>query len=180
MSSRLRPNRLNVDLQSFKQPWIDHCAAHQTTPSEAFRLIIAKLLASASEGKTVVNTSGEEDQSHVRKEIRLSVAELAAVEHLAMQEGFSATRWIVALVRARIAATPQLGQGELELLARSNMQILALGRCLNQISRMLHANPAGIAAIPPELVDGTLKAVRSHATAVAAVLAANQQRWSRK
>ncbi len=209
MASPVRPTRLNVDLLGYKQPWLAYCAAHQTTPSEAFRLIVAKLIAVAekangehaetratgtieprtaptdasSDDKDGDNGSANDDQRKspdlVRKEIRLTASELAAAERLALREGFSVTRWIGALVRSRIDGTAQLGQAELELLARSNQHILALGRSVNQIARLLHASPEGGSAVPPELVQGCTDAVRAHARVVARVLEANQRRWRR-
>jgi hypothetical protein len=43
LSTTLRPNRINIDLQEYKQPWLDYCKAHGITPSAAFRQIVAKL-----------------------------------------------------------------------------------------------------------------------------------------
>ena len=45
MATTLRPNRINIDLQVYKQPWLDYCKAHAISPSEAFRQIVAKLTA---------------------------------------------------------------------------------------------------------------------------------------
>lgn len=43
MATVQRPNRINVDLQDYKQVWLDYCKAHSITPSAAFRQIVAKL-----------------------------------------------------------------------------------------------------------------------------------------
>ncbi|MES2899514.1 MAG: hypothetical protein V4723_07285 [Pseudomonadota bacterium] len=168
-----------VDLQAYKQPWLDYCAAHGVTPSQALRQVIAKLLAGTFLASGGATGAGGKSAPLIRKEIRLTPDEVQAVEDLALREGFSGPRWIVALIRARLDNTPQLGQHELDLLVRSNLHILALGRSLNQIARILHTSPDGLAAVPPELVTGTADAVRAHAAIVSRVLAANQQRWRR-
>jgi predicted DNA binding CopG/RHH family protein len=137
MKTTLRPNRISVDLQEYKQPWLDYCKARGITPSAAFRQIVAKL--------TNGNDAMERPVTHavarkkVRVELRLTKAEIATVSEMARREGFSATRWIVALINARVYATPQLGQRELETLARSNLQMLAIGRNLNQLARAANA-----------------------------------------
>ncbi len=60
------------------------------------------------------------------------------------------------------------------------MHILALGRTLNQIARMVHASPEGVSAIPRALVEGTQQEVRVPAAVVAKVLSASQRRWSQQ
>ena len=177
MPSTARPNRINVDLQQYKQVWIDYCAAHSTTPSEAFRMVVAKLT-----GGPAMPRQGDElaEEGKVRREIRLTYAELHAAEALAAQEGFGLTRWIVSLVRARLGSGAQLGQQELELLARSNMQILAMGRNMNQIARALRGGAGGQPECPPELIEAASLLIQTHASKVADVLAANVQRWSTK
>ncbi len=34
MSNHPRPNRLNVDLQDYKQAWLDYCATHKSAPAK--------------------------------------------------------------------------------------------------------------------------------------------------
>ena len=177
MKPAARPNRINIDLQHYKQPWIDYCKARETTPSEAFRLVVAKLTAQ-SEALPSAGASEETSNGKIRKEIRLTADELTRAEAIANREGFSLTRWIGALVRARLDATPQLGQQELEALARSNMQLLAIGRNLNQIAKVAHANPATLARCRPELIEQAHAAVKGHVKIVASVMAANTARWS--
>lgn len=178
MKAAARPNRINIDLQQYKQPWIDYCKARETTPSEAFRLVVAKLTASTSMPEAeVLCVNGE---GKIRKEIRLTADELARAEAVARQEGFALNRWVVALVRARLDSTPQLGQQELEALARSNMQLLALGRNLNQIAKAVQANEANSRMCRPELIEQTAAFVRDHVNKVSVALAANTARWSAK
>lgn len=73
----------------------------------------------------------KEERAKVRKEVRLTKSELARADALAKRAGFSLNRWIFALINARLDGSPQLGQQELEGLARSNLQLLAVGRNLN-------------------------------------------------
>ena len=43
MNSTRRPNRINIDLQYYKQAWLNYCKAYGVTPSAAFPQIVAKL-----------------------------------------------------------------------------------------------------------------------------------------
>ena len=112
MNSIQRPNRINIDLQNYKQPWMDYCKAHGVTPSVAFRQIVAKL--TSARGQLDQPTVDGPRAKKVRVELRLTKGEVAAVREIASREGFSLTRWIVALINARLRATPQLGQRDLK------------------------------------------------------------------
>ena len=177
MGSRSRPNRINIDLQGYKQSWIDYCSARNITPSEAFRLVVAKL-ADKGYADVLRNVAeGEPDGGKIRKEIRLTESETVQAESLAFKEGFSLSRWIVALVRARLTGTVQLGQQEMELLARSNMQLLTLGRNLNQIAKALNTSPENRRVFKVNVIEDLQTRIKEHTTVVASVMAANVERW---
>jgi hypothetical protein len=116
----------------------------------------------------------------VRVELRLTKGEIATASEIARHEGFSLTRWIVALINARLYATPQLGQRELETLARSNMQMLAIGRNLNQLARAANAGVSITKAGGPDLIEALRNAVNRHAEHVASVIQTNAARWRTK
>jgi hypothetical protein len=100
MATTQRPNRINIDLQGYKQLWLDYCKAHAITPSAPFRQIVAKLTG----GGIPPDLPGEagKGSKKVRVELRLTKNEVAAVGAIARREGFSPTRWIVALINARL------------------------------------------------------------------------------
>lgn len=76
MPTNARPNRINVDLQGYKRPWVDYCKARGVTPSEAFRQVVAKLTAAAAESEPVQDVD-REGRRTIRKEVRLTKSELA-------------------------------------------------------------------------------------------------------
>ncbi len=174
MSSTVRPNRINIDLQGYKQKWLDYCKANNVTPSEAFRQIVAKLTSTMAPVTAHMAATAD---ANIRREVRLTEFELAQAEAVAYQEGFSLPRWIVALINARLEGTPQLGQQELEVLARSNQQLLALGRNLNQLVRIANGDSAQVLC-GKEDIETLRLFVTDHVRRVAAVLSANVKRWS--
>jgi hypothetical protein len=175
MTSTLRPNRINIDLQGYKQPWLAYCKAHSVTPSEAFRQIVAKLTG-GGDAPSEAEAIEVQTPKKARREIRLNQSELTRAEAIAQSEGFSLTRWIVALINARLDKKPQLGQRELEVLARSNLQMMAIGRNLNQLARAanngIHIDTGG-----RDIIEALRSAILQHTGQVANVMTANTSRW---
>lgn len=168
---------MTIDLQEYKKPWIDLCEKRGTNPSDAFRQIVAKLT-SQGQGDVVHEIAeGEAEQGSVKKKITLTASEAVLAEATAAKEGFSLTKWIVALVRARLTRQAQFGQYELELLARSNMQLLAIGRNLNQMARALNASPFDRSIYKVQLIEELEDHIKAHTKTVSNVMAANAERW---
>jgi hypothetical protein len=177
MSNLPRPHRLNIDLGAFKEPWISYCAARHITASAAFRQIVATLL-NRERGEMAAPDS-KTFAGKVRKQITMTSEEAAFVDNQAGAEGYSSTRWLIALLQARMGNGAQFGQYELEALGRSNLALLALGRNLNQIARSMNAGNS-----PPRDMVATLNRVdttiQSHTKQVAEVIARNMERWNSK
>ena len=176
MSSSPRPNRINIDLQEFKQPWLDYCKARDVTPSQAFRQVVAKLTAAESD-QPIAHETADARKTKIRKEVRLTKGELHRSEAIAKREGFSLGRWIVALINARLDGTPQLGQEELEGLARSNMQMLAIGRNLNQLVRATNQGRPLPWPVRTSLIEDIQALIHQHTGQVARIMTANIARW---
>jgi hypothetical protein len=171
-----RPNRINIDLQEYKQPWLDYCRANGVTPSQAFRQVVAKLTAQTPGGYAVAEISAEEGPK-IRRELRLTASELRRASALAARDGFSLNRWVVALINARLDGQPQLGQQELEVLARSNLHMLAIGRNLNQLTRASNSRLPGVGPHLAPAVAALHRVVTEHSQKVAAVMRTNTERW---
>ena len=180
--NRKRHNQVTMDLQDYKQPWIDWCKSNGLNPSDAFRQIVARLIkqgvaTNVVPGQAVV---GEPEKPTIRKEVALTPSEFALVEAIAIVEGFSVTKWIVALIRARLTGSPQLGQNELELMARSNLQLMSIGRNLNQMAKALNTTPNEHSGFRVSLINDLVAAIKAHTKMVSGVMAANSERWKIK
>ena len=105
-------------------------------PSDALRQVLAKVMQGDLPVSVLRGTEVRErgEKPRVRVEIHLTESEHRLLKPLARAEGFPITKWIVALIRPRLIQHPQFGQSELESLARSNQQLLAIGRNLNQLA----------------------------------------------
>lgn len=125
-----------------------------------------------------VASTGVRDPRRVRVEIRLSESEHAAVAALALEEGFSVQTWLIALMRARLVGGAQLGETELVELAKSNYELRAIGRNLNQVAKALNAGGVEQHHEPRlSLLQGIKERIDAHVSSVSAVLEGNLQRW---
>jgi len=177
MSKPMRPNRINIDLGIYKAPWLQYCRQRETTPSAAFRQVVAVLLKDAD--KTAAEIAYIGSHRKVRKQITLTAEEALFVESCAHAEGYSSTRWLIALLQARMGNGAQFGQYELEALGRSNLALLAIGRNLNQIARSLHMGgaPHGDIGVSIARIETTIKA---HTLQVSQAMSRNLARWNAK
>lgn len=177
MSKRL--NTISADLGELKQPWLFWCAKQKTKPSDALRQVLAKVIhgglpASISRGTLLKDRP---EKPTVRVEIHLTESEHRHVKPLAQAEGFPVTKWIIALIRARLIGQPQLGQSELEALGRSNQQLLAIGRNLNQIAKALNTSPHDRSAFRLDLITELSSLIQTHTNTVSSVMRGNLERW---
>ncbi len=180
LESRARPNRINIDLQGYKASWVAYCERNGTTPSDAFRQIVAKLIEGEQKGDSQLPrgvAADEPEKPSRRCEVRLTASEITAAQAVAAREGFALPRWIVGLLRARLTGTPQFGQSELEALAKSNLHLLAIGRNLNQVAKALNASTADRSAYRIDLVEQIRDVIAEHTSKVALLMSANTERW---
>jgi len=177
-----RDSRITVDLLEHKQAWLDHCESQGTTPSAAFRQIVQTILSKKSGqssarlglGSVVID---EPEKASVRKKIGLTPSESERVDAAARADGFSSTRWIVALIRAKLIGKPQFGQQELEALVQSNMRLLQIGRNLNQLAKAVNTSPELEHRIRVEMIERLTMAIKDHTQVVSNEMAANIERW---
>lgn len=170
--------RFEVVLGELKKPWFDFCKARKIKPSAAVKKAIARLM-QAGQGVQVFSVEPVIEKKS-RIEIQLTKSERAAAERRALEEGFSsANLWVTATVRAALTNTPQFGQIEIEALGRSNLQLMAIGRNLNQIAKRLNAakSDADIRDYDSALVEDLAAAVRLHVKKVGDALRASIYRW---
>lgn len=178
MPTRSRPNQMTLDLGIYKAPWLEWCAANGVKPGQAFRQIIAKLTASSASSESGRKVHRQREMPTRQMELHFTPSEHAQVTALAGEQGFSPTKWVVALVRAHLTKQSQFGQSELERLAQSNQQLLALGRNLNQIAKALNSSPQHAGSVPVELLTALRTTIHTHTQTVSMIMRANVERWS--
>ena len=175
-----RLTSISADLGTLKAPWVAWCAHQKIKPSDALRQILTTVLGQAPPGRSVIRTTLPHRAERVTKrmELRLTPSEHAALVTRAKAEGSHPSTWVVAMVRTLLTQQPTLLPPERDALARSNQQLLAMGRNLNQIAKALHTAPQDRRAVCVELVTELSRRIQSHTTMVSSVMRSNLERWS--
>jgi hypothetical protein len=164
-----------------RRDWDRWCVRRGLTVGEGARQLVAAAL-HAEAGNDDLEIDADVRWSavgdpRIRIELRLTAAELEAVELRAEGAGLTANRWIVALIRAQLTHEPQLVAREMRLLSDSNLQLASISRWLGQLVRGDQIPRTG------QDRSGDIEAVRGmisgHLRVVAAVMRANLDRWSR-
>jgi hypothetical protein len=174
-----RTTTVTVDLGELKGPWQAWCQAQGITPSHALRNALRQAMdrratrTSAPRSRVIP----KRERATARIELNLTTSELAALKKMAGHEGYVPTKWLVAMVRTKLTGQPQVGQPELETLARSNQQLLALGRNLNQIAKVLNTAPQNRGAFRVEVITELSRVIQAHTKKVSDVLRGTVERW---
>ena len=173
-----RTTTVTVDLGELNTPWQAWCQDQAITPSHAFR----NALWQAIDGKTTqvlprIRVSLRRERATARMELNLTSSELTALKKMAGHEGYLPTKWVVAMIRTKLTGQPHVGQPELERLTRSNQQLLALGRNLNQIAKVLNTAPQNRTAFRAEVITELSRVIQAHTKKVSDVLRGTVERW---
>jgi hypothetical protein len=174
-----RTTTITVDLGELKAPWQAWCDQQGVTPSQAFRQVLRKALDRTSTQAPVSRRRvvPKRERATARLEVHLTTSELAGLKTVAGHEGYVPTKWVVAMIRTKLTGQPHVGQPELERLARSNQQLLALGRNLNQIAKVLNTSPENRSAFRVDLITELSRVIRAHTDKVSDVLRGTVERW---
>ncbi|MBS0149496.1 MAG: plasmid mobilization relaxosome protein MobC [Nitrospira sp.] len=174
-----RTTTVTVDLGELKAPWQAWCQQQGVTPSHALRNALRQAMDQrATRAPTPrLRFTPKPERATARIELNLTTSELAALKKMAGHEGYVPTKWLVAMVRTKLTGQPQVGQPELETLARSNQQLLALGRNLNQIAKVLNTAPQNRAAFRVEVITELSRVIQAHTNKVSDVLRGTVERW---
>ena len=177
--TKRRPTQVSVDLLGLKISWLEWCRSRGISPSAGLRSLIAEKMASADGLKDSTPADvlfDVPERPTKRVKVALTESEFGLIEQIAAGEGMSVMRWVVGLIRGRLTQTPQFGQSELEALAHSQRQLLAIGRHLNQIVQMGHegGTVTGLDLAQLEALEGI---IREHTRHVSHLMTANIKRW---
>ena len=174
-----RTTTVTVDLGELKAPWQAWCQAHGIMPSHALRNALRQAMdQSATRAPAPRNrVIPKRERATARIELNLTTSELAVLKRMAGHEGYVPTKWLVAMVRTKLTGEPHVGQPELEILARSNQQLLAFGRNLNQIAKVLNTAPQNRAAFRVEVITELSRVIQAHTKKVSDLLRGTVERW---
>jgi hypothetical protein len=169
---------LHVYLGRCKGLWIDYCKRHDEKPGAALKRIICSLMSREKKSTSAANEIvGKADNTRGRMEIRLSMSEHAALDKLAENTGLTVNRYLVQLARAHLIKKPQFSIPEIEALSESNLQLLALGRNLNQMARALNAEDPDEHRPTVKDIKSLTEKIYQHTHMVSNLISSNLERW---
>jgi hypothetical protein len=176
-------SRLCVELGETKPRWVDWCALHEVTLSEGVRQLILDAVAAheqapRAEGTDVMRWTPVGERRE-RLEIRLTTSELHAVRQQATSSGFTANRWVIALIRAQLTCVPQFGEQEMALLVASNHALATISRSLGPVLREMDRDGRAAGAGDGRLLAELKAQIDAHLRAVSQLIRANIDRWTR-
>lgn len=172
MGSRIRA-RIAVELGALKPIWQARCAQRGVSAGEGIRQLVAESVEVALDPPDTAAVLSVPSEPFVRIGVGLTPAEMDCVKALAQLHGFTANRWIAALVRAHLTGEPQLGNREMILLAQSNQQLAAIRTRLGELARSTSEGPA------VSDWERMRTVILMHLRFVAQLLQRNLDRWSR-
>jgi len=172
MGSRTRA-RIAVELGTLKPIWQARCAQRGVSAGEGIRQLVAQAIELALDPPDTAAVLQAPSEPFVRLGVGLTPAELECVRGLAHLHGFTANRWIAALVRTHLTGEPQLGNREMILLAESNQQLAVIRTRLGDLTRS-----AGERREVREW-ERMRAVILAHLRFVGQLLQSNLERWSR-
>ncbi len=174
-----RITTITVDLGELKAPWQAYCEQQGVTPSHALRQVLRQALGQTPRPSSAprLRVTRRRERATARMKLNVTPSELAALRTYARHEGYQPTAWVVAMIRTKLTGEPHVGQPELAALTRSNHQLLALGRNLNQIAKVLNTAPQNRAAFRVEAITELSRVIQAHTDKVSDVLRGTVARW---
>lgn len=175
-----RTTTITVDLGELKVPWQVWCQRQGVTPSHALRQVLRQALDGRAPQSVPprLRVTRRRERATARIKLNVTPSELVALRTCARHEGYQPTAWVVAMIRTKLTGEPHVGQPELAALTRSNQQLLALGRNLNQIAKVLNTSPENRGAFRVEVITELSRVIRTHTDRVSDVLRGTLARWS--
>lgn len=168
---------LSVQLgESVKNDWLELCKARGVSAGAAIKALVEKELAGV-DGREIVLSQREPlvKERKIRFEILLTESERQAIELRAEQDGCSMRRWVIDAVRVGLTKEPQFQMKEIEQLGESNYQLLAIGRNLNQVAKVM--NEGKKSSVSVKAIEGLRAEIKKHVEKVDRLIRANVERW---
>jgi len=169
-----------VDLRGLKAVVLDRAREQHLTASEWARRAIGGALNARSQPVRARHAVNAKGGCFVRISVRLGASDAASLARLAEHEGLSKTGYLLDLIGQAVAgadifADSERVPGRRELMAalvKSNSELAAIGRNLNQVARSLNSWPGRTTAADRDAIAATIAAVTAHLGAASSVLEA--------
>jgi len=156
-----------------KNAWTQFCKANGLRESDMLRRMIQRVAGRA------VSSDDQEIETRSRKlTIRLSPTQERWLAQRAREEGYpNRTSWVMALVLAELYQEPVLTDAEVAALRESNRELRAIGKNLNQVTRVLNIEFREGDKLKREAIEALAERIDQHKDQVASLLSKSLNRW---
>ena len=100
--------------------------------------LLRRLMEEAAQASFPGSVEAASGRLEAKLGLRLTIADLVALEREAASRGQSRTQWAVALIRARVHGRPQLSRDEAMTFVEVQRELRRIGVNINQIARALN------------------------------------------
>jgi hypothetical protein len=167
-----------VDLRGLKEALRERANAQGVTASELARRVIAGSLNARAEPIRLRSAANSKEGAFRRMSLRLSSAESAALGKLAEEAGMSRSACLSTLLAGSAIGTDGVRARQfapvprelVDALVKSNSELAAIGRNLNQVARSLNTWPGKTTAADRKVLAVTTTAVLAHLDVVSALV----------
>ncbi|WP_348826933.1 plasmid mobilization relaxosome protein MobC [Halomonas sp. RT37] len=158
---------------SEKEAWTQFCKANGLRESDMLRRMIQRV-----SGRAVTSHDHEIETRSRKLTIRLSPTQERWLAQRAQEEGYpSRTSWVTAMVMAELYQEPVLTDSEVAVLRESNRELRAIGKNLNQITKVLNIEFRDSDKLKREAIEALAERIEQHKDQVASLLSRNMNRW---
>jgi|WetSurMetagenome_2_1015567.scaffolds.fasta_scaffold01448_10 hypothetical protein len=177
-ASQPKRDIFKVDLKGLKKPYMAYCKRIGIKAGPSIREAIARQL---NKEQTPHEANREiiakPDRTRTGIKINLTESEHTALDELAEKQGLTVNQYIIQLSRNHLLKTPQFSLTEIEALRESNIQLMGLGRNLNQIARALNAEDPDEHRPTVKEIKNLSDKIYQHTHEVSNLIRANIERW---
>lgn len=169
--------RISVRLGALRQDWQNFCERAGLTESDALRQLVATALRRPPPKKLAFEDEYAGDPSRVVFRLNRKARDQAAL-HAKHSGQKSVASWSKRVVLSELSKLPRLDAKELDALIDSTVQLQAIGRNLNQLTRDKNAGHE-IQDYRFGVIDRLQNDIKTHIQMVTGILAANLERKNR-
>lgn len=140
MSNEQKRQRININLGSDHQTWLNLASEFQVKPTTLAAALLKSVIAEYNEGKTsdikksIAMYVSPSNSSTKEIKLRLHEDEIAALDLFADKIGKNRHQALIAIIRSFVASETQFSLDEIDTLRASNLELNHIGVNLNQIA----------------------------------------------
>ena len=157
-----------------KKSWLSFCKAKGLSSAAMLR----KIMKDATQGSVINESDSLNKVNTKRVTVRLTDQDFLTLTERARLEGFpSRPSWVKALIYATLDQEAIVSDKEIMALDRSIRELMAIGRNLNQITRMLNIDFRDSNKVTKELIEGLIEQIDLHTDKVAELIQRSVSRY---